>query len=392
MATETVLSVEFKMNIKNGMIFTAEGKFSPGSIVIQNGKVDKIIYGDSKLQESPEDIDAAGMYIIPGLVDIHFHGAAGVDFCEATVEALKKLEEYELQNGITTVFPATMTMDENELLTILEKASEYIEKSDVDVMEGITLEGPFLSEGKKGAQDAGYIRKPDIFSYCKMQKKSKNLIKQVAVAPEEDNDMKFIAEVSKEITVSVAHSMADYDTASRAFSKGAKHVTHLFNGMNPFLHREPGIVGAAFDNPEVYVELICDGVHIHPSVIRAMYKLFGADRICMISDSLSATGMADGEYFLGNQKIIKRKGTATLSDGTLAGSVCNLYDCFVKTVKEMQIPLEQVILSCTRTPAKSLLSEDKCGVIKEGQNADILILDKELNRKYVIKKGRIIKQ
>ena len=391
MVTAADLLVDYRMNIKNGMIFTEEGKFSEGSIVVQNGKISNIIYGESQLPESAEDIDATGMYIIPGLVDIHFHGAYGADFCEATEETFKMLEDYELQNGITTVFPATMTLDEKELLAILEKASDYIEKSDIDVMEGITLEGPFLALGKKGAQAAEYIRKPDILSYRKMQEKSRNLISQVAIAPEEDRDMEFISCLSGEVTVSVAHSMADYDTAVMAFSKGATHVTHLFNGMNPFLHREPGIVGAAFDNSNVYVELICDGVHVHPSVIRAMYKLFGAERICMISDSLSATGMADGEYFLGNQKIIKRKDTATLADGTLAGSICNLYDCFVKTVKEMNIPLEEALLSCTRTPAKSLLKEEKCGVIREGRNADILILDRELNRKYIIKKGRIIK-
>ena len=216
------------------------------------------------------------------------------------------------------------------------------------------------------------------------------MISQIAVAPEEEGALEFIESVSKETVVSVAHSTADYDMAKRAFEKGASHVTHLFNGMEPLLHRAPGIVGAAYDTRDVFVELICDGVHIHPSVVRAMFKLFGSERICMISDSLSATGMEDGEYSLGGQNVLKSGNMATLLDGTIAGSVSNLYECFVKVVKEMGVSLEEAVLSCTKTPAKSLNVDNKCGILKERRNADILILDNDLNIKYVIKNGRII--
>lgn len=376
------------MIIKNGYIFTENGTFQKGHIYIQDGIIEKIDFLDAMEAISGNIMDADGMYILPGFVDIHFHGAFGVDFCTATNEAFAALEEYEMKNGVTTVFPATMTLEEGDVKRICKAAGDYVGKKGMDVISGITMEGPFISYEKKGAQNAMYIRKPDVEFFRQMQKVSRNLIKQVAIAPEEDTDLKFVSAISKETIVSVAHSVADYETAKKAFECGANHVTHLLNGMNAFLHREPGIVGAALDSPGVFVELICDGVHIHPSVVRAMYKLFGGDRICMISDSLSATGMPDGEYSLGGQTILKRKDRAFLEDGTIAGSVCNLYECFKKAVKEMQIPLNDAVLSCTKTPAKSLGVDGKCGCLKEGRNADILILDKNLEIKSVFKNGK----
>lgn len=388
--TETVLLVEYKMVIKNGNIFTKDGRFQKGHVYIREDRIEKLVY----IQEAEEvfegEMDAEGLYIVPGLVDIHFHGAKGYDFCEATTEAFSNLEEYQMQQGITTVFPATMTLDESILQKILMKAREYVRSEGKGVIEGITLEGPFLSEAKRGAQNRAFLKKPDVNFYREMQKISGNLIKQVAIAPEEDENMAFISEVSKETTVSVAHSAADYEMASKAFQSGANHVTHLFNGMNLFLHREPGIVGAALDNQSVYVELIGDGVHIHPSVVRAVFQLFGPERICMISDSLSATGMPDGEYCLGGQKVLKKGETAALEDGTLAGSVSNLYECMKKAVHKMHIPLEQAVLSCTKTPAKSLGVDDNCGILEENRKADILIMDSNLDIKKVIKSGRIV--
>ena len=379
------------MVIKNGNIFTKDGRFKKGHVYIRGECIEKIVYTQNVEKVFAGELDAERFYILPGLVDIHLHGANGHDFCEATTKVFSYLEEYQMKHGITTVFPATMTLDESTLQKVLKKAGEYVCSERKGVIEGITLEGPFLSEAKRGAQNRVYLRKPDIDLYRKMQQMSGNLIKQVAIAPEEDADMIFISEVSKEVTVSAAHSVADYELASKAFKAGANHVTHLFNGMNPFLHREPGIVGAALDNQSVFVELIGDGVHIHPSVVRAVFQLFGPERICMISDSLSATGMPDGEYCLGGQKVLKKGDLAILEDGTLAGSVCNLYECMKKAVLKMQIPLEQAILSCTKTPAKSLGVDDKCGILEEGRKADILIINQNLDIENVIKNGRVVR-
>lgn len=382
------------MKILGGNIFTEQGCFKKGNLSIEDGKITAIDLGtmENGLSENGKEavINAQNYYVLPGFVDIHMHGCMGADFCEAKKEAFSDIEEYQMRNGVTTVFPATMTLPKEKLETIFETAHEFIKMSPYNVIGGITMEGPFLSEGKKGAQAAEFIQKPDLHFFERVWEKSGGLISQIAVAPEEAGALEFIQEVSKKTVVSLAHSTADYKTADLAFKAGATHVTHLLNGMNPFLHREPGIVGAAFDNPNVFVELICDGVHIHSAMVRAVFNLFGAERICMISDSLSATGMADGEYVLGGQTIIKKGALIMLEDGTLAGSACNLYDCFKKTVLEMQIPLEEAVLSCTKTPAKSLGADTKCGIIKEGRNADLLIVDEKLNIKYIIKNGNLI--
>lgn len=378
------------MIVKNGNIFTSDGNFQKGCIYIKDDYIREISFQDVSKESVDEEIDASGMYVVPGFVDIHFHGSLGADFCEATNEVFSDLEEYQMKHGITTVFPATMTLPAEQLQKIMTATAAYVKSYGKGVISGITLEGPFLSAIKKGAQDEKYIRKPELHFFQKLQRMSNQLIRQVAVAPEEDRNLEFISAASKEVVVSLAHSAADYETASKAFLAGANHVTHLFNGMNPLLHREPGIVGAALEHHKVCVELICDGIHIHPSVVRAMFKLFGADRICMISDSLSATGMPDGEYLLGGQKVLKKGKVATLTDGTIAGSICNLYDCFKIAVREMEIPLKDAILACTRTPAKSLGVDSKCGILEEGRCADILILDKNLDIKYVMKNGKLV--
>lgn len=384
------------MIIQNGNIFTQEGTFSMGAIKIAD---DKIIELDVTPSYEAIDkttgetiIDARGLYVLPGLVDIHTHGAVGVDFCEVREEELCKLEAYQAQNGVTTIFATTMTLPEEKLISIVEKTAEFQGTEGNQVILGISMEGPFLSEKKRGAQEKNNILIPDLTMFKRLKEKSNDLIYQVVVAPEITGAMEFVREVSKDTIVSLGHSEANYEIAKQGFLEGATHVTHLFNGMEPFLHREPGIVGAAFDNPNVFVELICDGIHVHPSVVRAMFSMFGGSRICMISDSLSATGMEDGKYTLGGQTIIKKDKMATLENGTIAGSVCNLYECLKIAVKEMKIPLEEAILACTKTPAKSLNADHKCGILEKGRNADILIVDKDLNIRYVLKNGKVIKE
>ena len=389
-----ILSADFNMRIQGGLIFTEDGRFQKGDLVIADGKIKSMYFTteENELSSSKEEtvLPAENLYVLPGFIDIHMHGCMGVDFCDANKETFETIENYQMQNGITTVFPATMTLPEEKLSEVFASVAQYVKVSKYNVFAGVTMEGPFLSKGKKGAQEEKFLCKPNAVFFERLWKKSNGLICQVAVAPEEDGAMEFIQEISEKTVVSVAHSTADYETATAAFQEGATHVTHLFNGMNPFLHREPGIVGAALENPTVSVELICDGIHIHPAMVRTVFKLFGAKRVCMISDSLSATGMADGEYVLGGQRIVKKGEVATLQDGTLAGSVCNLYECFKKTVLEMQIPLEQAVLSCTKTPAKSLGVEKKYGILKEGRNADLLIVDDKLNIRYIFKKGKMI--
>ncbi len=394
------------MVIKGGKIFTEDGVFADGTVVVQDGKIQEIDFrvdagghNDLKSEKNKDEveilendnIDTKGMYVIPGLVDIHFHGCVGVDFCDGTKEAFDAITKYEMEHGITSIVPATMTLSREELARIFKAAGDYTQ-SNGSTLCGINMEGPFVSMAKKGAQNGDYIHKPDIDFYRQMQELSGRMIKQVAVAPEEDEDYVFVREVSKETVVSVAHTTANYDTAKKAFENGANHVTHLFNAMPGFLHRDPGVVGAAFDSPDTYVEMICDGVHIHSAMVRAMFALFGSKRICMISDSMMATGLEDGDYSLGGQPVKVVGKLATLADGTIAGSASNLMDCLRVAVQDMGIPLEDAIRSCTITPAKSLGIDGDCGSISVGKRADFVVLDEALNICMVIKDGKIVVQ
>lgn len=379
------------MIIVNGRIFGEDGKFRQGRLDICGEMIANIDY-EEIVQSVPEEmsgeiIDARGCYVIPGLVDIHLHGAAGYDFCDGTEEACQAISEFEVSRGVTTLIPATMTLSEKELIQVMETCGRYAQKD--AVIKGITMEGPFVSEGKKGAQNASYIQSPNNELFQRLQKASQGLIKQVTIAPELSGALDFIKEVSSDCVVSVAHTEAGYEETKAAFAAGANHVTHLYNAMQPFGHREPGVIGAAFDTKEVFVELICDGEHVHPSVIRATFEMFGAGRICMISDSMRATGMHPGIYSLGGQEVFLQGKRAVLADGKLAGAVTTLYDNLKKVVCQMGIPLEEAVLACTLTPARSLHMENKCGVLATGRKADVVLLDEELNIKYVIVDGKV---
>ena len=364
--------------IDNGIIFRPDNQFHRGTIAVSNGRI------TNGLPENAERINAENLYVIPGLTDIHFHGCKGHDFCEGTKEALTAITDYEAQNGITAICPATMTLPEDELIRIMRNAKSFAQNS--NALIGINLEGPFISSAKKGAQNPAYIIKPDIEILRRLQNESGGLIKIATVAPEVEGAIHFIEEAKSLARVSVAHTACDYETAKTAFENGASHVTHLFNAMNPINHRQPGPVIAALENGDVTAELICDGIHIHPAVVRSTIKAFGDDRVIFISDSLEAAGMPDGEYMLGGQKIIKNGRRATLEDGiTLAGSVTNLMDCMRLSVSEMGIALETAVKCSAVNPVKALGLEDSYGSIQEGRRANLVLLDADLNIVRVIR-------
>ena len=381
------------MIIRNGNIFK-DGKFSKGDLFVSDGKIAS--KQESPQNESDEVIDATGLYVIPGLTDIHFHGCVGYDFCDGTKESLEKMAEYQLANGITTICPASMTFSERQLSEIFENAAEYSKEENNKIsgskLVGINMEGPFISMEKKGAQNPKYIHKPDTEIFNRLQEKANGLVKLVDIAPETDGAMEFIKKVSDKVCVSIAHTMADYEKTKEAFENGANHVTHLYNAMPPYSHRAPGVIGAACDNEDVMVELICDGVHIHPTAVRTTFKMFGDDRIIFISDSMMACGLNDGQYTLGGQDVIVCGNVATLTgEGNIAGSVTNLMNCLRIAVKKMNIPLESAIKCATINPAKSIGIDDNYGSLTPGKVADIVLLDENLEIKHIIKNGEVIK-
>lgn len=371
------------MIIRNVKVFKENGVFAPGEIHMEGE-----YFADMSGVMSTEVIDGEGGYAIPGLIDVHFHGCVGHDFCDGSTEAIKAMAEYELENGITSICPATMTLAEDNLIEIAQAAASYDNATGAELI-GINMEGPFISLEKKGAQNPAYIHKPDADMFRRIQKASGNLFKLCAIAPEEDGAMEFIEALKDEVVLSVAHTTADYDTAKKAFDAGARQVTHLYNAMPSFTHRAPGVIGAACENDKVKVELICDGVHVHPSVIRATFQMFGDDRIVMISDSMMATGKPDGSYALGGLAVTVKGNLATLTEGgAIAGSVTNLMNCVRFAVKDAGIPLASAVKCASVNAAKSIGVYDKYGSISAGKYADLVLLDKELNITGIFKKGK----
>lgn len=366
------------MIIKDANIFTQDNRFVKGSVVVENGRFVNIAEQPEHTGEVMEVIEAKGLYMIPGLVDIHFHGCMGADMCDGTKEALDVITQYEASVGVTSVCPATMTIPKDELSAVMKNAGAYAYHGGAHLV-GINMEGPFISPAKKGAQAAENIMHCDYEYFSQLQDAAGGLIKLVDIAPEEAGAMEFIDKVKGTVVVSLAHTASDYDTAMEAIAHGASHATHLYNAMPPLNHRNPGVIGAVRDSDSCHVELICDGVHIHPSVIRATFAMFGAQRMILISDSMRATGLDDGEYTLGGQPVTVKGNLATLHDGTIAGSATNLMDCMRFAVKHAGLPLETAVMCATANPAKEIGIFDEVGSIAVGKKADFVLLDQDLN-------------
>ena len=366
------------MIIKGGKVFQEDGSFLEQAIYINDHRlVDKAEY-----QDDGEVIDAEGLLVLPGLVDIHSHGAAGEDFSDGNPEGLKKILQYEKRCGITSYCPTSMTFPKERLRQIFASI-KGAQTEDGATVVGINMEGPFLDPAKKGAHVEKWIAAPDVAFVRELNQDVDGLVRLVTLAPNMDGAEEFIKEMHGEVCISLGHTAADYDCASRAMKLGAHHVTHLYNAMQPFGHRAPGLIGAAMDDPECMVELICDGYHIHPSAIRAAFRMFGPERVILISDSMRATGMENGTYELGGQEVTVKDRKAVLKDGTLAGSATNLYGCMCKAV-EFGIPLEQAIMAATANPARSIGIFDCVGSIRIGKQADLLLVSENLELKRVI--------
>lgn len=369
------------MVIQNAQVFDSQGGFYFRDICVEGERF-------STGSGSGEILDATGCYVIPGLIDIHIHGCMRHDFSDAEPEALCQMAKYQAANGITALCPTTMTLPEEMLAAACRniRASSCLDGA---AFVGINLEGPFVSPNKLGAQNPAFVQPPDVAMFDRLQMASDGMIKLVALAPEEEGALDFIDATKSRVTSSLAHTTADYATALEAFRRGARQVTHLYNAMPPFSHREPGVIGAALDTPDCMVELICDNVHVHPSVVRATFQMFGDERIILVSDSMMATGLSDGDYELGSQPVTVKGNTARLqTSGNIAGSVTNLMNCLRTAVKIMGIPLGSAVQCATVNPAKAIGVFGERGSIQAGKYADLVLLDSDLAIRQVLVRGR----
>ncbi len=367
--------------IKNAKIFF-RGKFINAEIGISEGRISAI----SQKLSGETLYDAEGCLVLPGLVDIHIHASNGTDFCDGNEGDLENIATFLAKQGVTSFLGTSMSFNEETLTPLFERAGKFchLPEDSMATMWGINMEGPYINKAKKGAQAEDGIFSPDFETFNRLFDVSFGTVRLVDVAPECEGAIDFIRQASQFSRVSVAHTTANYDQAVAGMLAGATHVTHLFNAMPAFAHRDPGVVGAAADYAK-YVEVISDGVHLHPSVIRTVFERFKG-RVCLISDATSATGLPDGEYMLGGQKIFVKGDRSTLADGTIAGSTTTLADCMRRAVA-FGVPIEEAICAATINPATATEIDGEIGSIEVGKRADLLITDNELNTKAVYING-----
>ncbi len=370
------------MLIQSGKVFI-NSEFKQCDLRIEEGFVTEL--AANLTPTAGEDVcDATGCYVLPGLFDIHMHGAVGEDFSDASPEGLLRMAEYERNCGITSFCPTSMSLGKDELIEVFRSGKKAAEQC--PQIYGFHMEGPFLNPKRKGAQKEENIADPDIQLFNACCEAAERRIVKLTLAPEMDGALELIRAVKDEVSISLGHTDADYECASLAFQTGSCQVTHLFNAMPEFGHREPAIIGAAYDNKDVFVELIADGVHVHDSVIRAAFEMFDG-RVVLVSDSMRATGLGNGTYSLGGQSVRVEGKKAVLQNGTIAGSVTNLFDC-MKHCIDIGIPMEQAVAAATLTPAQALGAEDRIGRIAVGHKADIVTVDDNFNLLKVLwKKG-----
>lgn len=378
------------MLVRNGLVFTG-GAFLRRDLRIADGVFCELApAGRLTLADGEECVDADACYVLPGLVDVHSHGRAGEDFSFAGQEALRKLCRSYATCGVTSVLATTMTNEPTAIRNAMREIGSYRAKQKPDGARllGIHMEGPFLGKEKKGAHDERYLRPIEEAWFAQMQEESRQSIRLVSLDPTLPGAEAWIGRCREQgIRISLAHTTCDYETAVRAVRAGADHVTHLFNAMNPLHHRKPGLIGAAFDCG-LYTELICDGIHLHPAVIRMMFAM-NPGKMILISDSMQAAGLPDGAYSLGGLSVQVSGGRASLSDGTIAGSTTDVFSAMVHAIS-FGVPKEEAVLSASRIPAESIGMEDRIGSIAEGLYADFLLTDKEFHLKEVCIRGEIL--
>ena len=364
-----------------GRLFDPHQGFVQGTLCIEG---DTIVS-----QAGGEEFDLGECYIIPGLTDLHFHGCKGADASDGDAGGLQTMADYQLSRGVTQICPAAMTLPQERLIQVCQTAARHAKTATAGAeLVGLNLEGPFLSPEKRGAQNGAWLQKPDMALLERLVEASNGLVKLVSVAPELEGALDFIRGAKELCRVSLGHTNADYDTALAAFEQGASQVTHLFNAMPPFGHRDPGVVGAAVDSPGVMCELIADGVHVHPAVIRAAFRMFGKDRVILISDSIRSTGLGDGRYDLGGQDVRVQEGRATLLGGVLAGSCTDLMDCLRRAVS-FGVPMAHAVTAAALNPAKALGIQERFGTLDSGKAANLAILNEDLTLKAVVFRGKL---
>jgi len=365
-------------------------RLMPGGVVVVEG---------SKIREvSPEDvgngevIDMTGCIVAPGFVDIHVHGGGGYDVMDPSPGALDGLSMFLAQGGVTSFLPTTYTAPRNAILEAARGVKGAMEKGTKGArVLGLHMEGPYISPERCGAQNRDHVRRPEIGELGEVDGESGGNLRVVTMAPEVEGALGAITWLdSRGKTAAAGHTDATYEEAVAAFDAGIRHVSHLFNGMRPFHHREPGIVGAALGDERVTVELIADGFHVHPTALKMAVRLKGTESTALVSDSIASAGMSDGEYDFGGLKVSVREGRSLLESGRLAGSTIRLCDAVRSMVELADSSIAEAVEMATSTPARIVGVDDRKGSLVPGMDADITVLDRDLSVMLTMVEGRIV--
>lgn len=378
-----------KKVIINARIVTPKEITQPSTVWIEDGRIQKVdTYAPLHISDDYKVIDANGHLLIPGMIDVHIHGANGHDMMDGTEESIVEVSRTCARTGCTSFLVTSVTSSIEDLMIMIHNVKQVIGKEPGAKIAGIHLEGPYLNVKRKGMQNEKYLRHPNIEEMQAILKEAGSLIKMVTIAPELPGGLEMVQFLKDQgIIVSLAHSDATYEEAKQAFATGASHVTHCFNGMRPIHHRDPGLVVAAFEEPHVSLQAIVDNVHLHPAIVRLMHRIKGAEGVVLITDALQAMYMGDGEYEFGGHQVTVSNGEARLSDGTLASSTVTMNEALRKTV-ETGIPLSDAVYMASATPA-NILGLHKKGKIVPESDADLVLINSQYEVEWTMIGGQL---
>lgn len=378
-----------KTYITNGTIITPEKRLERGTVTIEAGKIVEITSSPRSEFDSGDQIDATGLYVCPGLIDIHFHGALGYDAMDASYQALEVCSKYCAEHGVTCFYPTTWSASVEDIFAAIDNVKQnQLLVSGAQIM-GVHVEGPYLDVQYRGAQLPGMIRLPDPLEYTAWF--DAGVVKNITCAPEVEGATEFIKNATtRGIRISIGHTQASYEQVIEAANLGANQATHIFNGMPGLHHREPGTVGGVFDDQRIYAQLICDGVHLHPAVVRLVLNAKTPARVVLITDSIRGAGLPDGTYDHKGQIFTVTNGVSRTPAGGLSGSTLSMDQAIRNALKFTGGKVEDVIAMATSVPAEVMGIANTKGKIANNYDADLVLLDKDFQVVKTIVNGKVI--